>query len=116
MQKQIDLKDMQDRLRERKIVLDEQIEIENKKILPKRMDNQNVADHASDYAYRARQESRLNQMEGQLAEVNRALKRIKDGTYGICTNCGNLINSERLEALPYAELCIDCQRQERVNK
>jgi DnaK suppressor protein len=112
MQKQIDLKDMQDRLRERKIVLDEQIEIENKKILPKRMDNQNVADHASDYAYRARQESRLNQLMGQLAEVDHALERIKDETYGICTNCGNVINSERLEALPYAELCIDCQRQE----
>lgn len=112
MQKQIDLKDMRERLRERKIVLDEQIEIENEKILPKRMDNQNVADHASDYAYRARQESRLNQMKEQLAEVNSALKRIKDGTYGICINCGNVINSERLEALPYAELCIECQRQE----
>lgn len=112
MQKQIDLKDMRERLRERKIVLDEQIEIENEKILPKRMDNQNVADHASDYAYRARQESRLNQMKEQLAEVNSALKRIKDGTYGICINCGNVISSERLEALPYAELCIECQRQE----
>lgn len=110
MQKQMDLKDMRERLRERKIVLDEQIELENKKILPKRMDNQNVADNASDYAYRARQESRLNQMEEQLAEVNGALERIKDGTYGICTNCGNTINAERLEALPYAELCIDCQR------
>jgi len=69
-----------------------------------------VADNASDYAYRARQESRLNQMDEQLTEVNRALKRIEDGTYGICTQCGKVITTERLEALPYAELCIDCQR------
>ena len=114
MQLQIDINEMQHRLREQEILLNKQINNENKKILPKRMDNQNVADNASDYAYRARQETRLNQLEGQLAEVNRALKRIKDETYGICTNCGNVINFERLEALPYAELCIDCQRQESV--
>jgi DnaK suppressor protein len=51
-------------------------------------------------------------LEDQLAEVNKALERIEEGTYGICTNCGKNILPERLEALPYAELCIDCQRQE----
>jgi len=110
MQFQIDINEMQHRLREQEILLNKQIKNENKKILPKRMDNQNVADNASDYAYRARQESRLNQMDEQLTEVNRALKRIEDGTYGICTQCGKVITTERLEALPYAELCIDCQR------
>ena len=45
-----------------------------------------------------------------LAEIDAALKRIEDGTYGICTNCGEQISAERLEALPWATLCIDCAR------
>jgi RNA polymerase-binding protein DksA len=49
--------------------------------------------------------------EHLLASIDAALKRIEDGTYGICTNCGRPISEERLEALPWAELCIDCARQ-----
>jgi len=45
-----------------------------------------------------------------LAAIDRALGRIEDGTYGICQRCGRPIAEERLEALPYAELCIDCKR------
>jgi DnaK suppressor protein len=49
--------------------------------------------------------------EHVLAEIDAALKRIDDGTYGICTNCGKEIPPERLEARPWATLCIDCKRQ-----
>ena len=49
--------------------------------------------------------------EHVLAEIDAALKRIEDGTYGICSNCGNEIPRERLEANPWASLCIDCQRE-----
>jgi RNA polymerase-binding protein DksA len=38
-----------------------------------------------------------------------ALKRIEQGTYGFCTECGNLIDRERLEAVPHAHQCIDCK-------
>ena len=48
--------------------------------------------------------------ELHLAAVERALARIEDGTFGTCTRCGNAIAPERLEALPWAALCIDCQR------
>jgi RNA polymerase-binding protein DksA len=48
--------------------------------------------------------------EHVLSEIDAALKRIEDGTYGQCSNCGKQIPEERLEALPYATLCIDCQR------
>ena len=41
----------------------------------------------------------------------RRSKRIEDGTYGTCTNCGKPIAEERLEARPWAGLCIDCQRE-----
>jgi RNA polymerase-binding protein DksA len=48
--------------------------------------------------------------EHVLAEIDAALGRIEDGTFGVCTNCGEEIPEERLEARPWATLCIDCQR------
>jgi RNA polymerase-binding protein DksA len=45
-----------------------------------------------------------------LAEIDAALARISDGTYGTCTSCGRDIAAERLEAYPWASLCIDCKR------
>jgi RNA polymerase-binding protein DksA len=48
--------------------------------------------------------------EHVLAEIDGALRRIDEGSYGICTNCGKPIAEERLEALPWATLCIGCQR------
>jgi RNA polymerase-binding protein DksA len=48
--------------------------------------------------------------EHVLADIDAALQRIEDGTYGTCTNCGQQIAPERLEARPWATLCIDCQR------
>jgi DnaK suppressor protein len=50
--------------------------------------------------------------ENQLAQVEAALARIDDGTFGMCRRCGNAIATERLEALPWAALCIECQRLE----
>ena len=46
-----------------------------------------------------------------LVALDAALKRIDEGTYGTCTNCGGEIPAERLEAYPWASLCIDCKRQ-----
>jgi RNA polymerase-binding protein DksA len=49
--------------------------------------------------------------EHVLSDIDAALKRIEDGTYGVCTTCGMQISEERLEARPWATLCIDCQRE-----
>jgi DnaK suppressor protein len=49
--------------------------------------------------------------EHVLGEIDAALARIEAGTFGTCTNCGKGIAPERLEARPWATLCIDCQRQ-----
>ena len=46
-----------------------------------------------------------------LDDVNAALQRIEDGTYGICEVCGKPIGVERLEAIPWTRLCIDDQRR-----
>ena len=51
----------------------------------------------------------------QMAEVHRALHKFEVGTYGLCDNCGQPIVPERLEALPWANLCFICKtRRERV--
>ena len=49
--------------------------------------------------------------EHVLAEIDAALERIEEATYGICTNCAKPIPEERLEARPWATLCIDCKRE-----
>jgi DnaK suppressor protein len=48
--------------------------------------------------------------EHQLAAIDAALERLDGGTYGTCVRCGRPIAPERLEALPWAAHCIDCQR------
>jgi RNA polymerase-binding protein DksA len=49
--------------------------------------------------------------EQVLEEIDAALERIEAGTYGICEVCGRPIGEERLEALPWARLCIDDARK-----
>jgi RNA polymerase-binding protein DksA len=49
--------------------------------------------------------------EQVISEINAALQRIDDRTYGICFNCAAEIPRERLEANPWASLCIDCKRR-----
>ena len=50
--------------------------------------------------------------ERLLKAIDAALTRIDDGTYGICSACGQPIDEERLEALPWTTQCIDCKRKE----
>ena len=45
----------------------------------------------------------------QLADVEHALQKFEDGSYGFCDNCGQPIDPARLEALPHASLCLDCK-------
>lgn len=52
----------------------------------------------------------------ELRAVEYALARLKRGEYGICQSCGKEIDPARLEALPYAVLCIDCQTRAERNR
>ena len=51
-----------------------------------------------------------------LADVDAALKRIENGTYGQCISCGVQIAEERLEALPDTAFCIDCEREQETSE
>ncbi len=56
--------------------------------------------------------SQLAEVESrELARIENALGRMRDGQYGICEACGCNIPLARLNALPYATLCIKCQRE-----
>jgi DnaK suppressor protein len=50
--------------------------------------------------------------ESLLRKVNRALQRLSENTYGQCEECGEDITPERLEALPWATMCVKCQARE----
>lgn len=55
--------------------------------------------------------SQLAEVESrELASIERALERIRQGTYGLCEVCVSKIPMARLNALPYATMCIECQR------
>jgi RNA polymerase-binding protein DksA len=47
----------------------------------------------------------------EIAQIRAALARIEEGSYGICVSCGEDIAPARLEALPFAQQCIDCARR-----
>lgn len=53
--------------------------------------------------------------EHLLREIHNAIGRIDDGTYGKCTFCGKEIDKSRLEAIPYARLCMDCEENKAVD-
>ncbi|MGX3010657.1 RNA polymerase-binding protein DksA [Helicobacter sp. 23-1044] len=65
-------------------------------------------------------ENLFSARNGELAEINHALDKIKLGTYGICEMCGEAIHKERLEVKPFARFCIKCreifEKQSKRNK
>jgi DnaK suppressor protein len=62
-----------------------------------------VFEQQRDLALRDRNAAHLNDIEAAIA-------RLDDGTYGTCVRCGQPVAPERLDALPWAAHCIDCQR------
>ena len=71
--------------------------------------DQHQADLGTETFEREKDFSLLEQLEAELAELDRALGKIEEGTYGICEACGKPIPGERLEALPGARFCVKDQ-------
>jgi len=70
-----------------------------------------MADNATVVFEQARSVGMHRAQERMLAEVEDALARIDNGTYGVCRRCGAAIDSARLRALPTASLCLSCQEE-----
>ena len=76
--------------------------------------HQHLADAASDAFEREKEFSILEQVEAELADVDRALHRLDGGTYGTCEACGDRIPDERLAVVPAARFCADHQADAEV--
>jgi DnaK suppressor protein len=66
-----------------------------------------IADAAAEFE---RQLALGVQKKANLEMIERAINKIDDGSYGICDDCGKIIDPARMEILPYSNLCIDCCR------
>jgi RNA polymerase-binding protein DksA len=69
-----------------------------------------IADSATETFMRELDGGLEENVDHLLDEIEAALARLDDGTYGLCTRCGRQISAERLEAVPYATLCIEDKR------
>jgi DnaK suppressor protein len=72
-----------------------------------------LGNHLADDGSNVMEAERLSTISGDLgdilAQVNAALERMDEGTFGLCQRCGKPINPERLEAFPYVAYDIECQ-------
>jgi DnaK suppressor protein len=79
--------------------------------------DEHPADVGSEVFERSKDLSIIDDLESQLADVERALRRIDEGSYGTCEACGGPIGRERLAARPAARFCLEDQaRAEREAK
>ena len=70
-----------------------------------------MADDASAAFDQARDLALRDNLERLLKQIEKALSRFSNGSYGICETCGQPIDPARLRALPHAARCFDCQRR-----
>ena len=73
------------------------------------------ADLGSETHERSKDLALLDNARCLRGKVRAALKRLEEGTYGRCVSCGAEIDPARLEALPYTEFCLECQKKEEAS-
>ncbi len=102
----------------KKEIIDSLIENnEDFKAIVEGVDPKDSVDIASDDMDRKMLESMGTKDLKRMKLIDSALGRIEMGKYGICIKCGKQIPNERLQAIPYALMCIDCQTEdERRNR
>ena len=71
--------------------------------------DQHPADLGTETFNRERDLSILDSVEAELTDIEHAMARIEDGTYGICESCGKAIGADRLNAMPAARFCLEDQ-------
>jgi len=71
-------------------------------MVEKEADENDMADRFEDYEKTSEE---VRQLSGKLGDVNNALEKIANGSYGICETCGKMIEEDRLEANPSARTC-----------
>ena len=114
MREDLDLNHIEQTLEEQRAVLLSRVRVKSESI-PSNMINPDNSDRAQDYFLQERHSALRDRLEATLEEVEAALQRLMDGSYGECAHCGKDISAARLEAFPHAELCITCQELQENN-
>ena len=102
-------------LEKRKVVADDLAEAKEKadEVLKNNSVNaiysSHIADAGSDQQEMEKNYYMMDRESTFLSYLNRALEMLEAGTFGICTNCGDLINKERLMEVPHTSSCFDCK-------
>jgi DnaK suppressor protein len=68
-----------------------------------------AGDHTADAVLQMTRTISAGQLQRVATDIDRALEKLEDGSYGTCEECGRLIAPERLEALVWATRCVECQ-------
>lgn len=110
MDENLDLGEIRNDLERQRSTIQERMD-EEKASIRGETTNPDRTDLAHAYDLRQRRSAMLDSLEEQLNQVEEALERLDQGTYGKCTNCGQEITPGRLIAMPQATLCIRCQEQ-----
>ncbi len=76
-------------------------------------DNAATDTEASEESNHDRVSALVDQLREQLSAIDGALSRIADGTYGFCTHCGAMIDTDRLAIVPTATLCLACEHKKK---
>jgi len=76
-------------------------------------DDHNEDDYAHEVTDFDRNVAMVKQLEDRLREIKRTRGKIKDGSYGKCENCSQVIAKERLKVMPVASLCMSCASRDR---
>lgn len=97
--------------KERQNLLEKLASISEKDVNEKRDSNSysKQGEFAVAYADLERKYLDVKYLNEQINEIERALHKIHNGTYGFCDNCGSSIPNQRLEALPQTTLCLQCK-------
>lgn len=112
MNRILDLQVFRQKLEEQRAPLLERISSLEEKLRSNKGRNPDHSDLAQDYVSSERRSIMLAQARQDLKQVDAALQRLAEGTYGTCTRCGQAIDPARLKALPHAALCLTCQERQ----
>lgn len=102
------LSDQLSRLEKRKNTVEEDDPFRDTRRLT---DNASPDNDAAEQFGHARISAIRSELDRKIIQTRKALSRVKVGKYGICENCGNMIDTDRLMIYPEATLCINCEKK-----
>lgn len=89
-----------------------QLSLQDPYVDPDRVNDNAASDtEASEESNHDRNLALVEELKNRVHSIDEALVRIGNGSYGFCTNCGMMIDTDRLAILPTAMLCLECERK-----